>query len=361
MATSDDLEAKQPGVQLIQGVLNSVSPLEVGPDELPLLAYLHAVNQTQPYPVNEHPLDGLPLEKFPSELFARMQVGYWVLQQQQATSIQLEGFVNDEEPRNVVKDELIKPGKVFSGIFRIIATFQGPDNKIWKMKGTAFAVSEDLALTSAHVMWHEKLGPAKMAALCVDERLEFDDAQSHITCNAVAMHARWMKFHQREHDFCMVSMAQPFNSGVLPLRLELASKTLPCKGKVVGFPLDFPVTSSKGSQLIECQGSAKLCRTKAGNNILIKHKVNTAGGNSGSPLYDTRGNVVGVHCSFVGAEGANYAVPINMNGNNVSQFEGILRHMRDPRVKLPDTTSELGETIYKYHKVFAFGQQDAAS
>ncbi|KAI1735384.1 hypothetical protein F4680DRAFT_435712 [Xylaria scruposa] len=288
-----------------------------------------------------------------------MQVGSWTLLPQQTTRIQPEGVVSQEQ-RYVIEDELIQPGNVYSGIFKIISTFEGPDNKAWRMEGTAFAVDRFHALTSAHLMWHPKLGPARTAVLCPDERSKTYDVRNHITCIAVAVHAKWMSSHQPENDFCMVAFAQALDPGVRPLRVELAPN-FSFEGEVVGFPLDLPA-ASKGSQLIVCHGPAETYENEDG--VMIRHKVNTAGGSSGSPLYTTSEKVVAVHCSFDSYEMENYAVPINLNGNDVAQFEGVLRHMRDQWLKLPNTTLCLGAfTHQKYRKqeVFAFGQQGAAS
>ncbi|KAI0550696.1 hypothetical protein F4679DRAFT_542218 [Xylaria curta] len=316
------------------------------------------MNQARPFLVDIHPLDYLPAVTFPGEHFPGMQVGSWTLLREQTVRIQHEGVVSQER-RDVVKNELIQPGNVYSGVLKIISTFQGPDNRVWRMEGTAFAVDEFHALTSAHMMWHSKLGPAKTAVLCPDERSKTYDAQSRIKCIAVAVHAKWMSSHQPENDFCMVAMAEVFGPGVRPLRAELVPNLLSFEGEVVGFPLDMPATS-KGSRLIVCHGPAEFYQNEAG--VMIRHKVNTAGGSSGSPLYTTSKKVVAVHCLFDSNEMKNYAVPINLNGNDVSQFEGVLRHMRDRRLKLPNTTLGLGAAtheIYRKQKVFAFGQQGA--
>ncbi|KAI0182855.1 hypothetical protein EV127DRAFT_448623 [Xylaria flabelliformis] len=360
MASSDDFEAKQPevplslrsrnGRQFIQGATSSN---DTRPHSF---TSCHVMDQARPHLVASHPLDLSPAVKFSGKRFPGMQVGAWVLLHEQTSRIQHEGVVSQEE-RYVVGDELVKPGNVYSGIFKIISTFNGPDNKVWRMEGTAFAVDKFHALTSAHMMWHAQLGPAQTAVLCPDERSRTYGLRSHIKCIAVAVHAKWMSSHRPENDFCMVAMAQDFEPGVRSPRLELASNLLPFEGEVVGFPLDLPA-ASEGSQLIVSRGLAEFYQTEAG--IMIRHKVNTAGGSSGSPLYTTSKKVVAVHCSFNSYEMENYAVPINLNGNDVSQFQGILRHMRD---RLPNATLDLGAATHKKYrkqKIFAFGQQGAA-
>ncbi|KAI1120189.1 hypothetical protein F5Y10DRAFT_258921 [Nemania abortiva] len=308
--------------------------------------------------VDEDLLRHLSTFPSPGKHFSTAQIGSWLLFQQTG-GVQREGVIAPAQ-RVVVEDELVQPGKKHSGIFKIISTFRGPDNIVWKMQGTAFAIGKFFALTPGHIMWHPKLGPAETAVLYPDER-SASNVQS-IACIAVAVHAEWMKSYRHENDFCMVTTKDDFNAGVHCLQLGELPQVSPYEGEVIGFPLDLP-TASKGTQLIQCQGSAEGYRTEGGGDI-IRHEVNTSGGSSGSPFSTIcNGKVVGIHSSFDEENKVNYAVPINLNGNDIYQFEGVLRHMKDRRVKLPNTTSYLGEDtceVYRKEKVSLFGQRNAS-
>ncbi|KAI0965168.1 hypothetical protein F4678DRAFT_453667 [Xylaria arbuscula] len=273
----------------------------------------------------------------------------------QVTGDQCEG-VFTETPRVVVDERDVQLGKKYSGLFRLLAIFQGPDNSMKTMKGTAFAIGILYGLTAAHLVWHPQFGPAKAVFLYPDER---SGLRCHHVCVSVAVHAKWMRSFQCENDFAMVTTAKGFEAGThffqpVALESEFAGSWI-----VAGFPKDMPC-ERKGLQLIECRGRAGLSKMKTGG-MMIKHQVNTEGGNSGSPLFkpDTK-NVVGIHTKFNEGKLENCAVPINLNGNYVSRFQDVLRHMRDRQVKLPSTTRALGQIQYNgYHKesIYTFGER----
>ncbi|KAI0449590.1 hypothetical protein F5B21DRAFT_519980 [Xylaria acuta] len=296
--------------------------------------------------VDEDPLCSLPDARLPPSFYPGMQIGAWKLHKE-TPSIQHEGVVT-REPRVVVKDKLTQPGNKYSGILKLITTFQGPNNAVWTMEGTAFYIGDSLATTAAHLTFHPKLGPAKRAFLYPDERSGAN--VGGIACIAIAVHAKWMKCHQRENDFCIVTIAEGSDLGIRPLPfVDLPANPHRYRGKVIGFPSDLPV-ASQGFQLIECQGSVSI--KKARTVVMIEHKVNTAAGSSGSPLFDpSNTNVVGIHCLFDREANQNYAVPINQNGNDVPQFKAVLRFMRGSGVTPAKSNSYLRETTFKlYHE-----------
>ncbi|GAW17546.1 hypothetical protein ANO14919_070040 [Xylariales sp. No.14919] len=240
-----------------------------------------------------------------------------------ATSpVQLEGIIN-RSPRTVVEHELIKQGNKYSGIFKIISLFEGPDGAMYEIQGTAFAVTRSHVLTSAHNMWDRKLGPAKMAALFLDKR-EDKHPQYIKTCVAVASHAKWVEVQHTENDFCMVAIAKPFGPEVCILRCHPGLRPLGVeKATVVGFPSDLPEIAP-GKHLILSEGTVACHVSLAG--VMIEHEVDTVEGNSGSPII-VDGRVVGVHSAFMHHENKNRAAPVNQNGNNVDEFISVLNCM----------------------------------
>ncbi|KAI0858463.1 hypothetical protein F4860DRAFT_486301 [Xylaria cubensis] len=282
-----------------------------------------------------------------------MKIGSWCLPKQTNPIIQ-EGVIT-LVPRVVVEPESVCPGKEFSGVLRIVSTFKGPDGS-WKCEGTAFAVGKFHVLTAGHMMWHQKLGPAQSAVLYTDTRS--GTITEGIECVAVAVHAEWIKCYQPENDFCMIAIAQGFNSGIRLLQLGVAP-SYPNVGRLLGFPSDLSVTS-RGNELIECQGPVRSRENNAG--IILIHKVNTSGGSSGSPFF-VEGKVVAVHSSFNRNKMENYAVPIGQNGNNVAQFQNVLRYMTCRGLKLSDAALYLGEVTYEDYckqKILGFGSLPAS-
>ncbi|KAI1735653.1 hypothetical protein F4680DRAFT_469834 [Xylaria scruposa] len=370
MANSDGIKVEQPEVrplgerikQFLLRIRNQIPlfwPQQYLQDP-PFFASRHVVHQGPSYRQDEDessvddPLGRLPDVKLSSELYSKMEIGSWNLLKQ-ITPIKREGVVT-QKPRVIVDPRLVHLGKKFSGIFKIISIFEGPGG-FWRNEGTAFAVGRFHVLTAGHVMWHPKLGPAQSAVLYPDIRSGTN--YQRIECVAAAVHAKWMKFHQSENDFCMVALARGLCSGIHHLQLGAAPPHSD-EGRVIGFPLDLPVTS-QGSELIECRGPVQAHQYNTG--VILIHKVNTSGGNSGSPLFVGE-EVVAVHSSFNRNTMENYAVPISQNGNDVTQFQSVLRHTMDPHLEPSDETPYyLGEVThdkYRKQKVLAFGSLAAS-
>ncbi|KAI0528421.1 hypothetical protein GGR58DRAFT_496078 [Xylaria digitata] len=336
------------------------SPLQLPSDEpkASFVASNHVTYKTRPHFMDKGKNSGidllkeLPLVKFPSKTFPEMDIASWKLSN--SASSRYEGDIT-EEPRDVVDAELVQLGNKHSGIFRLISTFDGPNGKPIKKKGTAFAIGKFHWLTSGHIMWDEQLGPAKKAVLRGDVRSQGNTRD--IECTAAAVHARWIKFHQLENDFCMLATAEGLYSGVYPLYFG-AAPSCPREGTIIGFPSDLP-TISPGSQLIECRGCVRFRRSKDGD--IFIHMINTNHGSSGSPLCIIGGKVSAVHSSFNSEEMENYAVPINLNGNDVLQFQGVLRLMVYKNLKHAEGVRRLGGVKYGEQEVFGFSSLTAPS
>ncbi|KAJ3579552.1 hypothetical protein NPX13_g1012 [Xylaria arbuscula] len=255
-----------------------------------------------------------------------------------------EGIVTKAPLRGVVDRESIRQGKECSGIFVIESYFELPNGQTFIMKGTAFAVSPFHALTSAHLVWHRKLGPAKWVVLVPDERQRrYIDRVK--TCVAIACHANLItspdeQARKADNDIAMLALAEPFDSGLRFLKChQKPGPSFDEDGLVIGFPKDMPDYSA-GKRLIWSRGWVS-CERRNGV-MSIEHKVNTVEGNSGSPVI-VNDRVVGVHSMHLVDKRRNAAAPINRNGNNVDGFRGILRYIRGQHPKLPEGIQSLGK------------------
>ncbi|KAK5630243.1 hypothetical protein RRF57_005960 [Xylaria bambusicola] len=239
----------------------------------------------------------------------------------------IEGIVTCT-PRHVVDRELIRQGKEYSGVFTITSHFKG-GKRSFKKTGTAFAVNKFHVLTSAHLMFDLKLGPAKSAFLLPDER-QGRYWDRGMPCVAVACHANHIKIPEQkgrraENDFCMLAVADAFNSGVRIFKCHNEPSSFDYKdGLIVGFPKDMP-DNSPGKHLISSKGS--MCCSEKDDVLSINHMINTEEGNSGSPII-INNLVVGVHSRFLAAKGCNAAAPVNRNGNRIDDFSAALCYMR---------------------------------
>ncbi|KAF2972794.1 hypothetical protein GQX73_g804 [Xylaria multiplex] len=256
-------------------------------------------------------LADLPDIEFEGPDSHRMRIVAWSLAE--ANSLTRHEGVITKLPRKVVKREFTTRGCKYSGIFKIVSEFEGPDKSRYRAQGTAFAVNKSHVLTAAHNMWHPKLGPAKNATLFPDARAGMW-AQYARKCIAAATSPNWVQVRQVEHDFCMVAVAEPFGPEVHILPCHPSPGPSHVKdGIILGFPLDLPC-DAPGRHLIQCKGELSYHVDRDG--IAIEHDINTKKGNSGGPVI-TSGQVVGIHTSFIHCERKNRAIVINRNGNNV--------------------------------------------
>ncbi|KAI1115656.1 hypothetical protein F5Y14DRAFT_110834 [Nemania sp. NC0429] len=281
------------------------------------------------------------------------------------------------EPREVMSPETVKPGKEYSGIFKLVSFFQDSRGRWFRIQGTAFAISDYDALTAAHNVWDPEFGPAKMVALLMDQRGDANDEYAR-ECVAAAVHVRWSELSLRSNDFAMVSVAQSFSPQVRIHRYRTTPENTEASdamGYALGFPYDFP-ENFEGKHLIRSNG--KIYYNGGGNQCLIVHMANTEKGNSGGPLFNINTVAIGVHVGYTShpksastapssthngvsswnqnhrpcepGKGTaaepwtieNLAVPLNRNGNQVSSFLAVQDFMRTQ--KLPgESLNHLGQ------------------
>ncbi|GAW23833.1 hypothetical protein ANO14919_134100 [Xylariales sp. No.14919] len=292
---------------------------------------------------------------FPDLPYSKVRVVSWKLANPAVPPTQLEGIITSKE-RELVEEELVGKGKKYSGIFRITSTFKGPKGREFTIGGTAFAIGKSYAATSAHLVWNQKLGPAKSVVLHGDERSD-GIAIGGKKCVAAACHVEWAKSYRVENDFCVVSVAEPFSAGVYTYRVRrLAEEPSSFDGVVIGFPSDLPA-DYPGKRLIKCSDIVESSGT--GTLFRVKHKVNTfVAGNSGSPVFSGE-EVFAIHSRYIDESKKNYATPIDRNGNMIDQFRGVLSYTKDKCSALLQGASYLGaakHTGYHTQEILVFGE-----
>ncbi|RWA06078.1 hypothetical protein EKO27_g9027 [Xylaria grammica] len=296
----------------------------------------------------EEDLERLPVAKFPNlDQNGKARIVAWDLGEEISTHH--ETIIDKSSPRNVVRDRWIKRGGKYSGILRIRSTFRTPDGGTISFWGTAFAINYFHAVTSAHLLWHPKLGPAIKAALYLDEREYRKDRRDRaraciaVVCHATAIKSLMLQEQRAETDFCIVSLAERFELGIRPLTLRnRPSPSCRENGMIIGFPHDMPF-ESPSHQLIDSQG---IVSYHENNGVLsIEHMINTTKGNSGSPVMVGK-LVVGVHHGSKKNPKRNAAAAINRNGNDVEKFSEVLKYMTNQSCqnqKLPEGIGEVGK------------------
>ncbi|KAI1122986.1 hypothetical protein F5Y10DRAFT_270556 [Nemania abortiva] len=237
-----------------------------------------------------------------------------------------------EDTRKLVDHTLVMAGKRYSGVFRLVSVFEVPGQFRLRMTGTAFAFSRFHAGTSAHNLFHPKLGPAKKVALYPDEREAANEQRNFRECVAAVCQAEWVKSSQDQTDFGILTVTEAFGPGVRVLPYETPEPFQKKNGLILGFPTDLPFVAG-GKQLVESEGVE--CSYDGPPKGIIEHRINTEKGsketislrNSGGPVL-VNGKVVGVHKGFMDRKGMNCAVPLNHNGNDVEKFCKIADSLR---------------------------------
>lgn len=194
------------------------------------------------------------------------------------------------------------------------ARFQPPDIGLGASVGTAWPIASGYVVTNSHVVSDED-----------DIRL--------IDIYGRAVGA-WVVARDKENDLAVLAVE---DSGWLPLALPLAGKGVEVGDEV--FTVGYPRIDLFGQVPKRSQGQVDAMIGLDNNPATYQLSLTIRQGNSGGPLMNEQGKVVGVMASMLGAVDANgyiHAIP-------TTSFAVKARHLREMLAALPVRDSGPGE------------------
>ncbi|MCH5325265.1 MAG: trypsin-like peptidase domain-containing protein [Eubacterium sp.] len=150
-----------------------------------------------------------------------------------------------------------------------------------KMLGSGFAVGENIIITNAHV------------ALGAEVYFVYTDDQQEYEAYLVA--------YDRERDLAALAVGDDVTLKPLPLRDHMEMN--------VGDEV-YAIGSPKGLYYTLTKGVISTMEREIDGSVFLQHDAVTYGGNSGGPLFDDEGNIIGV-TSYKAADvdGLSFAIP----------------------------------------------------
>jgi S1-C subfamily serine protease len=156
-------------------------------------------------------------------------------------------------------------------------------------QGTAFLVGPDLVLTNLHLMLPNT--PASQQQ-CGKFSIERNDTHARVACKKV-------EYCDSQLDFCLIRMESI--EGVRPLRFNRSLTADSIEDDAILFLIGN--AEGLGIQSASSRGPVRL------TSGLISHCVPSHPGNSGSPLMDDQGQVIGIHYAHAGNGSAGVTCP----------------------------------------------------
>lgn len=142
----------------------------------------------------------------------------------------------------------------------------------------------------------------------------------------------------REHDLAIVQIVDKKFSGFDDIPYCLG-KSVPEVGDDI-FVLGYPMTQTMGNEVKLTDGIISAASGYKGDNSMYQISAAVQPGNSGGPLFDNKGNVVGIICAkHADAENANYAIKI-------SYLLSLIKSS-DIGIKLPKTNNIESKSLSK--------------
>ena len=160
------------------------------------------------------------------------------------------------------------------------------ETKIWT--GTGFSITNNLIATNFHVVDKAK------SIYITNETIKDTLFASIITSD-------------QENDIAILSI----KSGLLPNPKYSMIKE-PQKTGTYIWVLGYPLTSTMGNEIKATSGIISSQSGYKGNEVLYQISAPIQPGNSGGPVFDLNGNVVGIVCAhYTNAENVGYAIKIS--------------------------------------------------
>jgi S1-C subfamily serine protease len=162
-----------------------------------------------------------------------------------------------------------------------------------------FCLEPGLVVTNAHVVGMVR--PSDPPPSKVEVTLNSGEA------NAVELPARVLGV-DRVNDLAVLRVESRAGGGQLPSPFHLFPSSQLLETQQV-FVAGFPRASELGTSLSVSTASVAALRKDAGRMRRVQVNGNMQPGNSGGPVFDTQGRVVGVSAAILGQTGINFAVP----------------------------------------------------
>jgi S1-C subfamily serine protease len=183
-----------------------------------------------------------------------------------------------------------------------------------------FCLEPGLIITNAHVVG--MLRPSDPPPTKIEVTLNSGEANAkELTARVVAV--------DRVNDLAALRV-EP-GGAALPAPFSLFPSSQLIETQAV-FVAGFPRVSELGTSLSVGTGSVAALRKDAGQMRKVQVNGNMQPGNSGGPVFDTQGRVVGVSAAILGQTGINFAVPTEFINDLI--YGGVDRLLVFPPVKV---------------------------
>lgn len=146
----------------------------------------------------------------------------------------------------------------------------------------------------------------------------------------------------REHDLAIIKIVDKKFNGIDDLPYCIG-KTMPEVGDDI-FVLGYPLTETMGKDVKLTDGIISAASGYKGDQSMYQISAAVQPGNSGGPLFDKEGNVIGVICAkHADAENANYAIKVS--------YLFSLINSSDLGIKLPEHNNVKSKSLSKKVKI----------
>lgn len=191
--------------------------------------------------------------------------------------------------------------------------------------GTGFAIAEGYVVTNYHVITGAKSISIK--------KFDGDMKESY---------NGYVVTTDREHDLAVIKIIDKKFEGFDEIPYGFG-KTMPEVGEEI-FVLGYPMTETMGTELKVNDGIISAASGYKGDQSMYQISAAVQPGNSGGPLFDKEGNVIGIVCAkHADAENASYAIKI-------SYLFSLLKSS-DLDIKLPDSNNINSKSLSKKVKI----------